>query len=106
MGRSPKTEGAIGRNADLIDRDGTSQGPSNHINHFSGKLSWGIDNMEQVPTHLQTVSLPPAGSLSHGLRRASSLPEGAMGADLQIVRWLLPGISGYWLLFFDRLPGG
>ena len=48
--------------------------------------------MEQVPTHLQTVSLPPAGSLSHGLRRASSLPEGAIGADLQIVRRLPPGI--------------
>ena len=48
--------------------------------------------MEQVPTHLQTVSLPPAGSLSHGLRRARSLPEGAIGADLQIVRRLPPGI--------------
>ena len=45
----------------------------------------GIDNLQQVPPQKQTISLPPAGSLSHGEGhrglpgRASSLPEGAMG---------------------------
>ena len=39
LGRSPKTEGAIGHNANLIDRGGTSPGLSNPINHFLGKLS-------------------------------------------------------------------
>ena len=32
LGRSPKTEGAIGRNADLIDRGGTSPGVSGFLN--------------------------------------------------------------------------
>ena len=42
-------------------------------------LPRGSDNLYHVPPRMQTGSLSPAGSLRHGLRRASSLPEGAMG---------------------------
>ena len=77
MGRSPKTEGAIGRNANLPDRGGTSPGLSNPINHFFRKIVLGYRQYgastnpsanrqltaRRLPqSRLTPCQLPPGGS--------------------------------------------
>ena len=90
MGRSPKTEGAIGRNADLIDRDGTSPGVSGFLSRFlKNPLKIGIGYRQygastnpsanrqltarRLPqSRLTPCQLPPGGS--YGSRPSDCAP--------------------------------
>ena len=76
-GRSPKTEGASARKAELLAGDSTSQShPCSYADWRKRlvKLAQRIGSYEQVPSYKQIVSELPAGSLSHGY--AVTAPSG------------------------------